>query len=1115
MDPKFEEIKHALENYRIDDQEFERVAAEIQDGSGWSCYWLPGGGDFGEDGVIHDKNKEKIPLITTISDRAKQNIERNVTKLQNSGWKGKQVAFATSQSLSGIKRKNINDYLKSVGVRSVGLFDSSWYAERLLKYPHFCKSLLNITLDYPSLSPLPANPRFNSFDRTVGRDKEKEEIFNLYKDKKDFIISGQPGSGKTHLLRELAKISESFFVIHEDLNNLSSDIRFRSPEYLLIDDAHSKLDLVNNLLNFRKVTGADFKIAVDTWPSGDEDLRSLMSLTNDEIISLPPLKRDTLVELITSTDIRYPNWVVRSIVDQSRGKPGLAAFLCTELLAGQENDVIFGGALYQKLKSTVDNEKFLFILSVISLSGDNGISLSKVCDFLEENFLNTLISLSQMKIAGVVEEKYDNKISIQPSILRSNLVKEHVLKHPELLQKISDEGVFEQESFCKELIQAVRVGGIITVNKLFFFIKGCITDSEVLNSFCWLGKEYVRFILEIDKNYIGQIAEQSLRYDSKETLIKLLDFYLENLTKDEKEKFKVVENWLTEDPRDSRFDISLRRNEFIETVEYWLKSDFSINKMEVAGLILPTIFTVNWDSHDQDPGLGRTINIVYGIMPMKVIKRIPLYWNKICDLYKLKYLKENALLECVNALSAHRGFPVQAADNVKKMIKQYKLNMLEDLVRFSDNISNNGFKCNLIQVLEHRSIQHTIELDKNFEILFGRDIINIDNYKEEERKTGELVNKLAEEWAEKDPKSIVPLLKEYVDSAREANISWPNRTYFLCDKIASIVTDPLEWAKEIFELQVGFRHLEPFLSKAINEDSIGWKNFFLHALDSSSENRIALITIAVKSNNVTDEIWSTIGKLFLDSDSKWVKDYFSFSQIPEINVERMLLHDNLNIRSSFAIAIWDRSLKVNPYDKYETEWKRAISKSKVIDRTLQEILKSNPDINYEWCKEQLNDKNIRYEALSALESCIYYLTNEKKIEIIRDFKFDTRLRKVLRRLISFDIKLFKALLNTENELNVKLLPLEVEPSNEWIKLAEVAMDHGVEVVDIYNATIIRSYSWSGKESDYWSGRIENCKRFLNTDDQRIVEVLNKLIEMLTNRKEMAIKRQEDEEINGY
>ena len=154
----------------------------------------------------------------------------------------------------------------------------------------------------------------------VGRDDVDHLLRNS---KHDRMLVGSPGSGKTALLARLAAEGLGAFLVHNDPAALANAIRQQRPQYVFVDDMHEPIEDVRLLAHLREEIGGEYRIIVTGWGI-DRALFDSLGLTESDVVTLEQLTRNEIVSVIESLGIMGPRDLVRELVNQVEGNPGLA-----------------------------------------------------------------------------------------------------------------------------------------------------------------------------------------------------------------------------------------------------------------------------------------------------------------------------------------------------------------------------------------------------------------------------------------------------------------------------------------------------------------------------------------------------------------------------------------------------------------------------------------------------------------------------------------------------------------------------------------------------------------------------------------------------------------------
>ena len=141
---------------------------------------------------------------------------------------------------------------------------------------------------------------------------------------------------------------------------------------------------------------------------------------------------------------------------------------------------------------------------------------------------------------------------------------------------------------------------------------------------------------------------------------------------------------------------------------------------------------------------------------------------------------------------------------------------------------------------------------------------------------------------------------------------------------------------------------------------------------------------------------------------------------------------------------------------------------------------------------------------------------------------------VIERLVGGDLDLYRRLLRSETLKDHHLDPLHrasdwrksdrrnrrgagpLSPSlgDTWREMALAALDHHYSTQQVLDATIGRSWSWSGAESDMWARRRREFEALLNDPDDQIVEIGRAGVKYTTESERYALDRETKEAVDG-
>ncbi len=115
---------------------------------------------------------------------------------------------------------------------------------------------------------------------------------------------GQPGSGKTFLLRQLAREELGLFLISRNRGEIAAGIREQQPTLLFVDDVSPGDQILAELDQLRESTGAEFQIVATCWPNYRSEVAEMMRLPTEQIRELERQTCDEIAAVVRQADSR-------------------------------------------------------------------------------------------------------------------------------------------------------------------------------------------------------------------------------------------------------------------------------------------------------------------------------------------------------------------------------------------------------------------------------------------------------------------------------------------------------------------------------------------------------------------------------------------------------------------------------------------------------------------------------------------------------------------------------------------------------------------------------------------------------------------------------------------
>lgn len=401
-DPLYRAIVERLKD-RLDPDLFERCVADLLRDEWPTLVPVRGGTDAGMDAAIAEGEGPAFPLVCTTAKDVIGNLTRSLNSYLRDGGSRRQVVLATSQDLTQRRRRNLEKRAGEKGFVLVQVYGQAAMADRLYRSPSWCLELLNLTGAPSALSVLPLTKRPLLGEAIVGRD---EDLAWLRGADGDRVLVGMPGSGKTFLLHKLTLEGWGLFVTSDDVTEVAGALRAQQPPVVIVDDAHLNPDYVVELRRLRDEMGTDFSMVATTWKGESDEVVEALNVTDAQVRELRLLTRDETVSVIESSGVRGPVELVREIVDQAEGRPGLAVTLAYLCLRGGVREVALGEALKRSTVTAFERlvgEETTQVLAAFALGGDEGMRPTAVSRALEMPRHRVYSAVARLAAGGVVD----------------------------------------------------------------------------------------------------------------------------------------------------------------------------------------------------------------------------------------------------------------------------------------------------------------------------------------------------------------------------------------------------------------------------------------------------------------------------------------------------------------------------------------------------------------------------------------------------------------------------------------------------------------------------------------------------------------------------------------
>ena len=1113
-DPFYQQIIERLEG-QLDPELFERCAADLLRDGYPTLVPIRGGQDAGMDGAIADGEGRPFPLVSTTGKDVIGNLTRNLESYRKHGGTRRKIVLATSQKLSQKRRNNLYDRADQLGFILLQVFDQAAMATLLYRSPEWCLELLNLSSNTAPLSVVPRTARPLLSQPMIGREADLLWLRALTN---DGLLVGQPGLGKTFLLYQLAMEGKGLYVISDDRREIAAAIRAQQPGVVMVDDAQIYGDLLLNLKQLREETGAEFAILASCWPGARDEIIEILNLSEARVHKLSLLTRDEIVQVIEDTGLHDPIGLLREIVNQAEGRPGLAVSLAHLCLQGSMQEIALGDALSRSIMHfyrPLIGPRASPILAAFSVGGDSGMKTEVVASALGLSLVEVWEAVNKLASGGVILEIDQRRLAVRPPALRHALVRDtffggaNSLQVEPLLMQCPD-----MSEAALTLIGAAARGATVPKELLIGVLERA-DSARAWTQFAWLGREEARWILE---HYPKKtVTAQPVLYRAPDAAIPVL---LEASIGDQRplhstieHPLRLIEDWVHAAPPKTGQGFE-RRKILFESIRDWLLAggDSNVGIRAFQSVLSPQFRYVT-----TDPGMGNTGTIHYGYPSLDELIAIQGLWTNVREVIRKVEIAQWEPIRRIVEAWAYPGrvnthIPSQMYDTMRSLAGQ----MLRDIVSIGHQ--RFGIVHWAKQIAEQLDVDFEIPLDPDFEVLYPKE--DLENWRKVEKKQGYIVRRLADAWSACDPVPIARKISRIEKEAQLADIRWPRWTPFLCMRIAEQTESPSEWAQAMVEANATSDLLLPFLRKAAKQQELDWVELaanFLHKPTHKAAAISLILTLSAPPEHLLADVLKE-----LDGFSQFVESLCLRNEIPENTVGKLLRHEDTAIASAAAWGEWYADPERSVRDTLYQDWRHVVVNIAEKGHWLCEILKEDSSLAYDWLQAYVVKQrwqSLGYQTKDPVEVAVSALdVDERRVILLQlaDIQPDYGAAELVACLVDDNIELYQELLSDERLKQFHLVTLSGYPEGIWTEKAKLAIDAGYSFEAVVHAawSPVSMFVESGKESIKWTSWAERFEALCSSEDVLIQKLSKVGMSMAIAHRERALEWERTEAIYG-
>jgi hypothetical protein len=978
----------------------------------------------------------------------------------------------------------------------------------------------------PVLSPVPLRKRPLIPVPLLGRD---DALLWLRSGKRDAVVSGQPGSGKTYLLYRYAAEAFGRFVLTKNADVAVQAVINGCPPTVIIDDAAAYPELIQRLKHLRDQYNLDFRLIVVCWPFEKDGLLREMGLAKEDVLELEPLPRRLISELIQAVirDAGYqaPNQVVREITNQAGGRPGLAVELTMRSLQLDLAEVMRGDALasmiidfYKKVAGPEASQ----LLAAFAVGGKAGMEMLDVAKILGLPLASVHESVKNMAPGGVLETISRTGLVARPSALRRAILKD-VFFNPEqpCLPQLMYEQLFalcsDRDEALLSLLGAAHIDGFIDVSWLRGLV--CQSSSEkIWESYASLGGEQCGWVMDHHSEHISQITDALLYYLPQRIIPMLLDQAIGDsrpLNAYTEAPLRRLGDWISHGRSGTSAAVDRRKILFDATVKWLAKG----GDVAIALAAYGYCFQLGYELNETDPGDGMTFTMSSGLLDLHEVDEVAKMWPLL-----LEILKDHAvpgwkpIAEIIDAwLHPRNRFGNGPGEDYAAITKIVAKRMIEDMLLRSGG--HNGFlrwvksRCDEVGL-----DSSSINVSDEYMILFPLERFT-DGWEEESKRQSREAEHLAQTWEGIPFCDIVFRLKRYESEALAMGNSWPRLTPCVCRFLAENRQVSTGEISLMLDANLAADLIEPFIARILKLKVMP-VNILQQCLEYPQYRWIVVSHVLVESvDSLFDQVEPLLGDFAHSIDWLGLR-----SPLSEEVMCMLLQHSNPEVQLAAALCEFrsgnKRFVRPNLFER----WRKALL-SGILNKKRTKDLRSIHDLQaiVEF------DNALAFKILSSIigagRDSLSVLDLESIAPLIAFLNPDERkilidqcgllMSDLTGMLVGDDLELFRHLLANPMLRYHHMNPLKGDPNApEWAEKAIMALEFGHTARDISYAARGSHWGWSGCASIMWQGWVDNFSQLLGHTDARIRAIAQEGVRWANAERDDALRSERHEDIHG-
>ncbi len=355
----------------------------------------------------------------------------------------------------------------------------------------------------------------------------------------------------------------------------------------------------------------------------------------------------------------------------------------------------------------------------------------------------------------------------------------------------------------------------------------------------------------------------------------------------------------------------------------------------------------------------------------------------------------------------------------EQILSQIAGRMVTDMITVAEG--HPGVLHALNKIADALGLDLKVTLDAEFEILFPTRVKKGD-WKEAQEAQTQNVSRLADDWARRDPVTVLQQIERIRAEASAAGMAGPNQLSSLMYSLAERIECPTLWVRAMLEVQTPGFLASPILWRAAMDNDPAWPALAQTALDQPGWRGIIDYAVLMTPSLPADLLSTVLERVKDHPDVVWTASIRK--QIPEATLLRILQEGADEVAGAGAAGEWQAEPQGHVRELLREAWRAAIVRCPTGENGIGEILKTDSELALRWLvlridsiarKNMESDQTIS-DALSALDVA----GRRTLLSSLPENFFDGR---IIAKLIADDIDLYRDFLAIHRQADQHLAPL--------------------------------------------------------------------------------------------